>query len=336
MAVTIHDIARRVGVNSSTVSRVLNGKSAISEETREKIYAAMKEMDYHPNSVARSLASGSSGAIGLAIDAHDTQSFANMFFHRSMFAIEKVAQANSFNLIISSNLEEKGKYSPIERLILERKVDGLILPPSTVAPKLIAKMTKLDFPFVILGEPNQPLPEASWVDVNNAQGGEAAVLHLLTHGYRKIAYLGGSESQRFVKNRISGYLRGLEAKGFSAARVIATDGSTDDSQAQAEKLLASNDRPDAFLCNDNAAAYGLLKAVKGVGLDIPNDIGVVTFDNYPLAEFTDPPLTAVDIDTALLGEQGAALLFQRISRHTPNQQILLSATLIQRESTKRV
>jgi DNA-binding LacI/PurR family transcriptional regulator len=118
--------------------------------------------------------------------------------------------------------------------------------------------------------------------------------------------------------------------------VIVTDGSTDDSQAQAEKLLASNDRPDAFLCNDNAAAYGLLKAVKGVGLDIPNDIGVVTFDNYPLAEFTDPPLTAVDIDTALLGEQGAALLFQRISRHTPNQQILLSATLIQRESTKRV
>jgi DNA-binding LacI/PurR family transcriptional regulator len=336
MAVTIHDIARRVGVNSSTVSRVLNGKSAISEETREKIYTAMKEMDYHPNSVARSLANGSSGAIGLAIDACDTQSFANMFFHRSMFAIEKVAQANGFNLIISSNLEEKGKSSPIEKLILERKVDGLILPPSTVSPKLITKMTKLDFPFVILGEPNQPLPEASWVDVNNAQGGEAAVLHLLAQGYQRIAYLGGNENQRFVRNRIKGYRRGLEAGGFFSSLVIQTDGSTGDIKAQAQKLIASSDRPDAFLCNDNAAAYGLLKVAKETGLHVPRDIGVVTFDNYPLAEFTDPPLTAVDIDTALLGEQAASLLFQRLGKHTPNQQILLSATLIQRESTKRV
>lgn len=336
MAVTIHDIARRVGVNSSTVSRVLNGKSAISEETREKIFAAMKEMDYHPNSVARSLASGSSGAIGLAIDAHDTQSFANMFFHRSMFAIEKVAQANGFNLIISSNLEEKGKSSPIEKLILERKVDGLILPPSTVASKLIAKMIKLDFPFVILGEPNQPLPEASWVDVNNAQGGESAVHHLAAQGYQKIAYLGGSESQRFVKNRIKGYHRGLTAGGLCESLVIQTDGSAEESKAQAQKLLMYSDRPDAFLCNDNAAAYGLLKAAKEIDLNIPYDIGIVTFDNYPLAEFTDPPLTAVDIDTALLGEQGASLLFQRIGKHTLNQQILLSTTLIQRESTKRV
>lgn len=336
MAVTIHDIARRVGVNSSTVSRVLNGKSAISEETREKIYAAMKEMDYHPNSVARSLANGSSGAIGLAIDAHDTQSFANMFFHRSMFAIEKVAQTNGFNLIISSNLEEKGKSSPIEKLILERKVDGLILPPSTVTPKLITKMAKLDFPFVILGEPNQPLPEVSWVDVNNAQGGEAAVLHLFMQGYQKIAYLGGNESQRFVRNRIKGYRRGLEAKGISQSLVIQTDGSAQDSQEQAERLMMSSGMPDAFLCNDNAAAYGLLKAARVLGLHIPRDIGVVTFDNYPLAEFTDPQLTAVDIDTALLGEQGALLLIQRIGKHTLNQQILLSTTLMQRESTKRV
>jgi DNA-binding LacI/PurR family transcriptional regulator len=205
-----------------------------------------------------------------------------------------------------------------------------------VAPKLIAKMTKLDFPFVILGEPNQPLPESSWVDVNNAQGGEAAVLHLLARGYQKIAYLGGNENQQFVKNRIKGYRRGLEAGEISESLVIQTDGTAEDSKAQAGKLMASPGRPDAFLCNDNAAAYGLLKAARELGLNIPQDIGVVTFDNYPLAEFTDPPLTAVDIDTALLGEQGAALLFQRIGRRTPNQQILLSATLIQRESTKRV
>lgn len=336
MAVTIHDIAKKVGVNSSTVSRVLNGKAAISQETRQKIYAAMEEMDYHPNSVARSLASGLSGAIGLAIDACDNQAFANMFFYRSMTAIEKAAQMNGFNVIISNNLEGIRKSSPIEKLILERKVDGLILPPSMVAPKLIAKMVQLDFPFVILGEPNQPLKEASWVDVNNAQGSEAAVNHLLDKGYQKIAYLGGSDSQRFVKNRIKGYQSALEARGIADSWVIQTDGSAQQSEALAQQMMRADNAPDAFLCNDNTAAYGLLKAAKALALSVPNQIGVVAFDNYPLAEFTDPPLTAVDIDTALLGEQAANLLFQRIGKRTPNQQILLSSTLIERESTKRV
>ena len=336
MAVTIHDIAKKVGVNPSTVSRVLNGKAAISDETREKIFAAMEEMDYHPNSVARSLANGSSGAIGLAVDAHDNQAFANMFFSRSMLAIEKVAQANGFNVIISNNLEEKWKSSPIEKLMLERKVDGLILPPSMLTPKLIARMAQLDFPFVILGEPNHSLPGASWVDVNNTQGGEAAVAHLLDMGYQKIGYLGGSESQRFVKNRIKGYRRALEARGISKSWVIQTDGSAEESEALSGRLMESGDRPDAFLCNDNITAYGLIKAAKEMRLCVPRDIGIAAFDNYPLAEYTDPPLTAVDIDTALLGEQAAALLFRRIGKHTPNQQILLSAALILRESTKRV
>jgi DNA-binding LacI/PurR family transcriptional regulator len=100
--------------------------------------------------------------------------------------------------------------------------------------------------------------------------------------------------------------------------------------------MAAIQPPDAFLCNDNLTAFGVLKALKSLNLDVPGRVGLVAFDNYPLAEYTDPPLTAVNVDTALLGEQTARLLFQRIKRPSGNQQIMLSTALIERESSHRM
>ena len=100
-------------------------------------------------------------------------------------------------------------------------------------------------------------------------------------------------------------------------------------------MLTSEDAPDAILCNDNMIAFGVLQAARKLNISIPDGLGIVTFDNYPIAEFTDPPLTTIDIDTALLGQQTATLLFQRIEQKTTNQQILLSAALIVRESSNR-
>ena len=189
MPATIHDVAKLAGVNSSTVSRVLNGKATVMEETREKIYAAMRELDYHPNSLARSLANGQSGAIGVVVDAEDAEAFSNVFFNRSLFAVEKVAQERGHHVILANGAKRAGGMGSIEKLMLERKVDGLILPPSTVKPSLLQKIQT--FPCVVLGQPETAHHDLSWVDVNNAQGAEMAVAHLLSRGYRRIAYLGG-------------------------------------------------------------------------------------------------------------------------------------------------
>lgn len=329
MAATIHDVARLAGVNSSTVSRVLNDKASITTETKEKIYAAMRQLDYHPNSVARSLASGLSGAIGVVVDAQNADAFSNVFFSRSLFAIEQVAQARGYNVIIANGARHT--VAAIENLMLERKVDGLILPPATVKPALMEKIG--DFPCVALGQPDSARQEIDWVDNNNEQGASMAVEHLLARGYRRVAYLGGDQKTGFVKRRVKGYRQALSDR--EAALVLPTDGTPEDAARISREVLAGALRPDAVLCNDNLAAFGLLKAARALGLAIPQELGVATFDNEPLAEYMDPPLTVVAIDTALLGEQTAQLLFQRIERKSVHSQVLLSAALVERQSTDR-
>ena len=332
MAATIHDVAKLAGVNPSTVSRVLSGKASISEETKEKIFAAMQQLDYHMNSVARSLASGLSGAIGVVMDAQDANAFSNEYFSRSLFAIEQVAQANGYNVIIANSARRGSGSASVEDLMLARKVDGLILPPSTVKPTLLKKIG--DFPYVVLGQPDVARQGASWVDVNNEQGAAMAVEHLYARGYTRIAYLGGDESAGFVRRRQKGYRSALRA-GY-APLALQTDGSVDAAGEAALHAVRGANPPDAFLCNDNLTAFGALKALKEAGWKVPAQIGIAVFDNYPLAAYTDPPLTAVNVDTAMLGEETARLLFQRIERHVTNRQTMLCTTLIERESTRRM
>lgn len=326
MAVTIQDVARLAGVNSSTVSRVINGKASITAETKEKVFAAMRALDYHPNSLARSLASGLSGAIGVMMDAQDADAFSNIFFSRSLFAIEQAAQSRGYHVVIANGARNKA--ATVNSLVKEHKVDGLILPPSTVSASLLSSVS--DFPYVVLGMPDTLSNDSCWVDNNNEQGAELAVRHLLSRGYRSVVYLGGNEKRGFTKRRVHGF-----RKILSQAPVFSTDGSAAEAEAEALRILSANNRPDAFVCNDNLAAFGLLHACRSLALSVPDEIGIVAFDNYPLAEYTDPALTIVDIDTAMLGQQTAELLFRRIDSHTGNQQILLSTTLIERKSTER-
>ncbi|MBO2517928.1 MAG: hypothetical protein CW338_11785 [Clostridiales bacterium] len=327
MGVTIHDVAERAGVNSSTVSRVINGKASITPDTKERVYAAMRELDYHPNSLARSLASGLSGVIGVVVDARDAEAFSNVFFSRSLFAIEKVAQSEGYQVIIANGAQSRGM--TVENLMKEHKVDGLILPPTTVKPSMMETIG--DFPYVVLGTPDTLRGDTCWVDNNNEQGAEIAVKHLQQKGYTRIAYIGGYQKRGFTKRRVRGYLNAVNGP----ETVLATDGTTDDALRAALEVLREQDRPDAFVCNDNLAAFGLLKACRELNISVPGQVGIVTFDNYPLAEYMDPPLTIVDIDTAMLGEQAARLLFQRIENRSGSQQIMLSTSLIIRASTDR-
>jgi DNA-binding LacI/PurR family transcriptional regulator len=300
MSATIHDVAKLAGVNSSTVSRVLNGKATVTEETREKIHAAIQQLDYHPNSVARSLASGLSGAIGVVVDAQDIDAFSNVYFSRSIFAIEQVAQSRSYNVIIA-NSARKTSGSSIEELILEHKVDGLILPPSTVRPSLLKKIG--DFPYVVLGQPDFASQGASWVDVNNEQGAALAVEHLYDQGYRRIAYAGGDGKTGFVKRRVIGYLGAL--KQGDTPMIFPTDGTAQGAERAVREAMNVLQRPDAFLCNDNLTAFGVLKALKALDHPVPQQVGLVAFDNYPLAEYTDPPSRRQRRYSAIGGANGA-------------------------------
>ena len=328
MATTIKDIAKKVGVNPSTVSRVINGTAAISEETKEKIMAAMKELDYHPNILARSLVNGSTFTIGLVIDAGNSDAYANTFFIQSITAIEKVTQQLGYNLLITNHTERETE-NAVKNLVLEHKIDGIILPVSSITEDLVNLLNANQFPFVVMGEPDQSYTEGNWVDMDNEGGGRLAVKHLLDSGYRHPVLFVENKGTTFEQKRTLGFLKALEENRiFPSGRDAIT--------LKIEKLLTDHPETDSIICTNNIMAYHVLQILRQHRVSVPEEMGVITFDNYPLAEYLDPPLTAVDIDTYLLGEQVASTLFDMIKKKNRKEEATLIETkIIQRKSTEK-
>lgn len=328
MGATINDIAKKTGVSPSTVSRVINGTAKISSSTKEKIYEAMNELNYHPNSIARSLAHGSSMTISLLIDAENRpETFSNMFFSHSVFGIEKEAQRNGFNLLISGYTDDEID-SSIDSLILEKKTDGIIIPSSMSNARIIRKLNKDKTSYIVLGEPVECAEECSWVDINNAQGSRLAVKHLKERGYSKICFFGGNEKELFTQRRIDGFKSIVKEDDL----IFPFSGTREDLEKKAEEILALY-RVDSVICNDNRCAFAFMNAAARKGFSIPENLGVVTFDNYPLAEYMTPPLTVISVDTLTQGETAAAMLIQKIKEKSSNHQTLISTEIIERAST---
>lgn len=337
MAVTIKDIARRVGVSPSTVSRALNGNTRISDVTTKKIQEVMEELDYHPNSLARNFANGLTYCIGLVIDARDENTFANAFFNRSVFAIEKVIQEYGYSLIITNDRKKKDN-SMVEKLMLEKKVDGLILPSSSIRSELIQELNQVEFPFIVMGEPQKYKANTTWIDVDNEMGSHSAVEHLIKQGYSRIALVTEKTNTVFSKKRLEGYMTCLKKHDIPVNQEYILEYGqnimTDNQHFQ--ELLLSSHRPNAFLCGNNIIAFNILKILKKLNYKVPDDIGIVTFDNYPVAEYTDPPLTAVDVDTYGLGIQVAQQLIQKIQggKQETNHMYIPTNIIIRESSTK--
>ena len=337
MTATIKDIAKKVGVSPSTVSRVINRTASISEETRRKIHIAMEELDYHPNSLARSLVNGSTFTVGLVIDAGNCDAFSNAFFIQSVSAIETVTQERGYNLLITNDSNRENN-NTVKNLILEKKVDGIILPVSSMTEELVDLMLCNDFPFVVMGEPEKYREQVYWVDVDNEQGGRLAVAHLSEQGYRHSLLFVENKGTMFEKKRSIGFQKGYEAGNMQWNReYIVECGTTVQSIAAAmEKLKKGEIEADSIICANNIMAYHVLQELKKEGKKVPQDIGIVTFDNYPLAEYMEPALTVIDVDTYRLGEEAATtLLNQMKGNHDGTRNTLVSTQIIQRTSTER-
>lgn len=338
MAVTIRDVARAAGVSVSTVSRVLNNKGTISEETTKRIHEAMEELKYVPNDFARNFANGSPRAIALVIDVADAPSYANNFFNNTVFGIETAAHRNDYSLMVTNGAPNASGISGVERLMLGKKVDGVILPVSLVEPEFLAKIEELKFPCVILGRTDGTDAEMNWVDMNNTQAGVLAARHLIQHGYKRIAFVSDAESTTFDSDRVSGYCRELDAKGLpvDTGLIIHTGVGIENAISVVKNLLMSENRPDAVLCSSDIIALGAVRAAKRAGLRIPEDFGVLSFDNTAITDLAEPGITSMDVDTYELGVQTAEILINQVENPEASiRQVLLSTRVVERESTKR-
>lgn len=214
-SVTIGDVAKLAGVSASTVSRVINKSAPISEKTTGRIYRAMEELKYVPNDIARSFASGSARAIAIAVNASDTRSYANRFFNNTVFGIETAAHRRGYNFIITSANDGRGGVGSLEKLILSKKIDGLVLPVSLLRSSIVKIVEDMSFPFVVLGRVKHAGGRLSWVDIANEQAGANAVRYFLGKGYRRIGFLTRGDKELFTRDRLDGYRAELSRSGLS-------------------------------------------------------------------------------------------------------------------------
>ncbi|WP_340004977.1 LacI family DNA-binding transcriptional regulator [Paenibacillus sp. FSL K6-0276] len=335
MKVTISDIAKAANVAKSTVSKVLNDSPKISQDTKQKVREIMKQMNYTPSSIATGLARQSSCNIGLLVDMSKESEFLNQFFYNIIGGVESVIAPLKYELTISNVQHSSPEGHFLNRLVFSKRVDGIIANNSVLTEELSEELNQLKFPYISIGEIIAP---GSWVDFDNEAGGSMLTEHLVEQSYSKIAFIGGQQQEKIYTHRLGGYLSALQQTDLTVHQqwIINCKADEHDSYHAALELLQREERPDSVVCMNSYVAFGVLQAAKTLGLDVPSQLGIAAFDEYPLSRYTTPPLTSLNIDTFKLGVSSGQLLMERIrGNDMPHKHLLMEPELIPRQSTMR-
>jgi DNA-binding LacI/PurR family transcriptional regulator len=335
MRVTINDIAKVAGVSPSTVSRVIANNPKISAATREKVFKIMQEMNYHPNIIARSLANQSTRIIGVVIPGMADKAFQHPFYPEILRGISSIAYKNKYNILISSigNPEEE-KHS-VKQFACGGITEGIILLASRTRNSSVSELLKLDFPFVLVGKPEND-HEVNWVDNDNFAIGYQLTQHLIEQGHRKIAFIGVVPEHFVTMDRLNGYKQALQEHGIPCDEQLIVESRfiTDNGYDLMKKLLERGKLPTGVIGCDDLLCFGAMKLIMERGLKIPEDIAVAGFNNVPLADYSHPPLTSVEINAFSLGSKALELLLAALhSEYQSFNRAIIPAKLVIREST---
>ncbi|MFD0697318.1 LacI family DNA-binding transcriptional regulator [Paenibacillus sp. GCM10027628] len=312
MKVTINDIAKAANVAKSTVSKVLNDAPTISDETKRRVRQVMSELNYSPSSMATQLSLKSSFNVGLLVDMSRRDDFLNHFFYNIIGGLESVIGPLGYELTIC-NYHSYDCHQLMNRFVFNKRVDGFVLDNSLLTAQMAQTFNDTGFPFISLGE----LPgftEMSWVDIDNQRGGQLITEHLIFQGYERFAFVGGEANEPICTKRLSGFTDALEKHGKPIVNDYIKPGYANETNGYKlmRELLSLETPPNAVVCINNYTAFGAMKAIHEHKLKVPDEIGIVTFDQFPLAAYTAPPLTSLNIDTFELGVTAATMLMQRI------------------------
>jgi LacI family transcriptional regulator len=341
--VTSQDVARRAGVSRTTVSFVLNRvkEANISDETRQRVLAAVEELRYVPDAAAQTLASGRTQTIGMVFRTnphittypHITTDIAHF---QIIEGLMEITRQFGVRLLIDSitHTDTADTYVNLSRT---KRIDGLILSDTRLDDRALRDLVNDDFPIVLLGR--LPDVKVCSVEFDNRGGSRAAVEHLLAQGHTRIGFIGyASAAHTGVAERLRGYQDALATAGiaFDAALVRYGEYFADSGFTAAMSLLEAPVVPTAVFVTSDVLAFGALAAIHARGLTVPDDIAVVGFDDNPLAQFSIPSLTTVRISFEEMGRQAGKMLLDRILyNHEPGREMLLDAELIVRASSVR-
>lgn len=328
MTIRRADVAKLAGTSPSVVSYVLNGGPRnVAPETRERVLAAIEELGYRPNGIARSLRMNRTMTLGLVVP--DT---ANPFFAELARAIEEEAFGHDYTLLIGNSTEDDDRQTTYVRTFLARQVDGLFLVPAHGPLSCVADLQRANTPWVTLDREVPGVAPAVLVD--NQAGAYAATAHLLEHGRQRIACLAGPQDVMPATDRIAGWRAALGDAGVRPATMSVWHApfGRRAGYLAAREMLQSEARPDAIFVASDEQALGVLRAVSELGLHCPDDVAIASFDGVPAAVYSSPALTTVAQPFRRLARAAVdQLLGQGDEPHRTGTEVL-PTTLIRRGS----
>lgn len=329
---TMKDIARIAKVSTSTVSHVINNSRFVSDEIREKVMRVVKDLNYTPSALARSLKVKETKTIGLLVTQTD-----NPFFAEVVSSVEQYCHQHHYNLILSTTAGNKDRLFNNLQTLIQKQVDGLLLMCAD-ARFQIGQNLNLNCPFVIMDWwPTEQNADKIFED--SEYGGYLATKTLIEKGHKNIAIITGNLTKSLAMNRLTGYKKALEEANIPVNPdwIIKENFDFAGGVSGMAKLLALPSRPSAVFAGNDSIAFGAYQVLWRYGLKIPEDISIIGYDNINLAQYMSPPLTTINQPKSDLGKLAVETLLQRIKN--PDKEyntILLKPELIERESVLRI
>ncbi|MCX7684275.1 MAG: LacI family transcriptional regulator [Acetobacteraceae bacterium] len=327
---TISDVARLAGVHASTVSRALDpsARHRISRAVAERVAAAAEQLGYRPSALAAGLRSGRSHTVGVLVP-----DLTNPVFPPIVQAIEAALARAGYVTLLASTEADAAKEALLIRRMAAQGADGIILASAATGSPAPGAAARLGLPLVLV---NRRLPGAELPAVvsEDAAGIGLAVRHLLALGHRRIAHLGGPSGVATAADRLRGVRAALRAEGLAPVAVERAAAYTRQAGAEATRALLRVRRGGftAIVAANDLLALGAYDALREAGLRIPADISVTGFNDMPMADLVDPPLTTVRIQHAAMGEAAAEAMLARLRGEAGPGTVRLPAALVVRAS----
>jgi LacI family transcriptional regulator len=326
----IKHVARKARVSTATVSRIINDSSLVRPETARKVWRVIRQLDYHPDSQARSLVSRRSRILGLIIS-----DIANPFFPDLVKGFENLALQNNYEVTLSNTNYDPSRMATCVRRLLERKAEGVAIMTSEMDPELIDDLARRGIPIVFL-DVGKVRDRISNIHVDYAQGIREAVDHLIKLGHRRIGFISGPANLKSACTRKSAVLKCWNTYGLVEDNGLIVEGNhkIDGGELAMFRLLQLKQRPTAVLASNDLSAIGAFRAIRLAGLRIPEDISVVGFDDIAFAEFTHPPLATIRLSRTELGQKAFdALIHILRGESKKGKEYTVETHLVVREST---
>ncbi len=332
---TIKDIAKQLNISLSTVSRALRNASDVNPNTKKAVMALSEELNYQPNKLALSLRQKQTHTIGVIVP--------NLDYVLSLMVrgIDEVALEAGFTVMVCQSNESFGREILNTSRLLESLVDGFIISVSSESKSFehFKKIQERNLPVVVFDRVTPHLKAPS-VRIDNEEGGFLATEHLIEQGYRRIAVLAGPENLGVSNSRMEGYLTALKKHKIKKdpALIVHCDFNQDYAYFATLELLAMKKRPDAIFTISDRMAIGAMQAIKKKGLRMPEDIGLVGFNNEPVTSLVTPTISSIEMPSFELGKVAAKLFIETM--HNKENMILeekvLRTKLIVRESSQKL